>query len=95
LYFSKNGEGIYYLRQKTSKGSKKSSLRTKNRCPDKQDSGLNYLIWTWSTTAAGRTAGAWLHARKHKTLPFLKIDRGTLQHIACTLFQEQLQALQL
>jgi hypothetical protein len=40
LYFSKNGEGIYYVRQNTSKGSKKKTARgQKNRCPDKQDSG--------------------------------------------------------
>ena len=36
-----------------------------------------------------------MHARKHKTLPFLKIDHRAHQHIAGTLFQKQFQALQL
>jgi hypothetical protein len=36
-----------------------------------------------------------LHARKHETLPFLKIDFRAHQHFMRTLFQENLQTLHL
>jgi hypothetical protein len=34
-----------------------------------------------------------LHAREHKTLPFLKIDLRTHQHFVRPLLQENLQTL--
>jgi hypothetical protein len=36
-----------------------------------------------------------LHARKHETLPFLKIDLRAHQHFVRPLFQEHFQALHL
>jgi hypothetical protein len=44
------------------------------------------------TAAAGRPAGARLHAAQHETLAFLKIDARIHQHAICPFLQENLQA---
>ena len=43
--------------------------------------------------AAGRTAGTLLHARKHESLSFHKIDGGRVQHLVRALLKKELQTV--
>src|SRR5512134_2135905 len=65
----------------------------KRPLPHKETAAGNTPGFDLLTAAAGRTAGARLHAGQYESLSIHKIDRGVHEHIARLLFEEHLQTI--
>jgi len=83
-----------YIYAKRPKGWNKHTRTIKKTAASMKRTAVDSVLMCFGLTAAGRTAGARLHAREHETLAFLEIDVRGFEHIVRTLFQEYLQTLQ-